>query len=119
MSRKRKERLKSVLCEDARGLCDKDTTNLEFLFSEKLVESLREAKETFKVSRSMVKDNSSTPSFNKMLDSRTGYKCSSDNSDYNRGSSLSSLNIQGQAKTTKDGQATNTPRRCFTNIRRL
>ena len=67
MSRKRKEGLKSVLCEDARGLCEKDTTNLEFLCSEKLVESLREAKETFKVSKSMVKDNSSTPSFNKRL----------------------------------------------------
>ena len=110
MSRKRKERLKSVLCEDARGLCEKDTTNLEFLLSEKLVESLREAKESFKVSKVMVKDNSSTPRFNKRLDSRTGSKCSSDNNDYNRGSSLSSLNIQGQKKNSnKDGQATNTP----------
>ena len=47
----RKERLKPVLNEDIRGLCDKDTTSSEYLSGENLVESMREAKENNRISK--------------------------------------------------------------------
>lgn len=37
--------------KDVQGLCEKDTTNSEFLFAENLVESTSEAKETSKMSK--------------------------------------------------------------------
>ena len=45
-----KERLKPVLNEDIRGLCDKDTTLSEYLFGKNLVGSMREAKENYRIS---------------------------------------------------------------------
>ena len=54
MSNERKERLKPVLNEDIRSLCDKDTTSSEYLFGEILVESMREAKENYRISNSLI-----------------------------------------------------------------
>ena len=45
-----KERLKPVLNEDIRGLCDKDTTLSEYLFGKNLVGSMRKAKENYRIS---------------------------------------------------------------------
>ena len=51
-------------------ICEKDTTNSEFLFGENLVESMKHAKETSKMSKSSVKDNSSSARLNKRPYSR-------------------------------------------------
>ena len=59
ISNERKERLKPVLNEDIRGLCDKDTTSSEYLFGENLVESMREAKENYRISNSIINTTSS------------------------------------------------------------
>ena len=40
-----KKRLKPVLNEDIRTLCDKETSNSKYLFEENLLESMKEAKE--------------------------------------------------------------------------
>ena len=48
ISNERKERLKPILNENIRGLCDKDTT-LEYLFGGNLVKSVREAKENHSI----------------------------------------------------------------------
>ena len=49
ISNERKERLKPVLNEDIRGLCNKETIS-EYLFGENLVESMRETKENYRIS---------------------------------------------------------------------
>ena len=54
ISNEQKERLKPVLNEDIRDHCDKDTTSLEYLFGENLVESMREAKEYYRISNSII-----------------------------------------------------------------
>ena len=40
-----KESLKPVLKEDIRTLCDKETSDLKYVFGENLLESIKEAKE--------------------------------------------------------------------------
>ena len=59
ISNERKERLKPVLNKDIRGLCDKDTTSSEYLFGENLVESMRETKENYRISNSIINTTSS------------------------------------------------------------
>ena len=58
ISNERKERLKPVLIEDIRGLCNKETTS-EYLFGENLVESMRETKENYRISNSIINTTSS------------------------------------------------------------
>ena len=58
ISNERKERLKPVLNEDIRGLCNKETTS-EYLFGENLVESMRETKENYRISNSIINTTSS------------------------------------------------------------
>ena len=60
----RKERLKPVLNEDIRTLCDKETSDLKYLFGENLLESMKEAKESFRISNGPV--NNSTTKFQKV-----------------------------------------------------
>lgn len=64
MSEGDKKLLKLVLYVDARRPCEKDTMNSEFLFGENLVESMSVAKETFKISKSILIDSSSKSGFN-------------------------------------------------------
>ena len=54
-----REYLKPVLNEDIRGLYDKDTTSSEYLFGKNLVESMREAKENYRISNSIINTTSS------------------------------------------------------------
>ena len=49
-----KERLKPVLNEDIRTLCDKETSDSKYLFGENLLESMKKAKESFRISNSLV-----------------------------------------------------------------
>ena len=64
ISAERKERLKPVLNEDIRTLCDKETSDSKYLFGENLLESMKEAKESFRISNSLV--NNSTSIFQKV-----------------------------------------------------
>ena len=64
MSEGDKKLLKLVLYVDVRRPCEKDTMNSEFLFRENLVESMSVAKETFKISKSILIDSSSKSGFN-------------------------------------------------------
>ena len=59
ISNERKERLKPVLKDDIRDLCNKDTTSSEYLFGENLVESMRQAKENYRISNSIINTTSS------------------------------------------------------------
>ena len=59
ISNERKERLKPVLKDDIRDLCNKDTTSSEYLFGENLVESIREANENYRISNSIINTTSS------------------------------------------------------------
>ena len=54
ISAERKERLKPVLNEDIRTLCDKETSDSKYLFGENLLESMKEAKESFRISNSLL-----------------------------------------------------------------
>ena len=54
ISTERKERLKPVLNEDIRTLCNKETSDSKYLFGENLLESMKEAKESFRISNSLV-----------------------------------------------------------------
>ena len=64
ISAERKECLKPVLNEDIRTLCDKETSDLKYLFGENLLESMKEAKESFRISNILV--NNSTNKFKKV-----------------------------------------------------
>ena len=64
MSEGDKKLLKLVLYVDVRRPCEKDTMNSKFLFGENLVESMSVAKETFKISKSILIDSSSKSGFN-------------------------------------------------------
>ena len=59
ISAERKERLKPVLNEDIRTLCDKETSDSKYLFGENLLESMKEAKESFRISNSLVNNYTS------------------------------------------------------------
>ena len=64
MSEGDKKLLKLVLYVDVRRPCEKGTMNSEFLFGENLVESMSVAKETLKISKSILIDSSSKSGFN-------------------------------------------------------
>ena len=59
ISAERKERLKPVLNEDIKTLCDKETSDSKYLFGENLLESMKEAKESFRISNSLVNNYTS------------------------------------------------------------
>ena len=59
ISAERKKRLKSVLNEDIRTLCDKETSVSKYLFGENLLESMKETKESFRILNRLV-NNSTT-----------------------------------------------------------
>ena len=54
ISTEREECLKPILNEDIRTLCDKESTDLKYLFGENLLESMEEAKESFRISNNLV-----------------------------------------------------------------
>ena len=64
ISAERKERLKPFLKEDIRTLCNKETSESKYLFGENLLESMKEAKESFRMSNSLV--NNSIPKLQKV-----------------------------------------------------
>ena len=64
ISAERKELLKPVLNEDIRTLCDKETSDSKYLFGENLLESMKEAKEFFRISNCLV--NNSMTKFQKV-----------------------------------------------------
>ena len=64
ISAERKERLKPVLNEDIRTLCDKETSDSKYLFGENLLESMKEPKESFRISNSLA--NNYTPKLQKV-----------------------------------------------------
>ena len=49
ISSEHKECLKSVLNEDIKTLCDKETSDSKYLSGENLLESMKEAKESFRI----------------------------------------------------------------------
>ena len=59
ISAERKEHLQPVLNEDIRTLCDKETSDSKYIFGENLLESMKEAKESFRISNSLVKNSTS------------------------------------------------------------
>ena len=61
ISAERKERLKPFLNEDIRTLWDKETSDSKYIFGENLLKSMKEAKESFRISHSLV--NNSTNKF--------------------------------------------------------
>ena len=64
ISAERKERLKPILNKGIRTLCDKETSDSKYLFGENLLESMKEAKEYFRISNCLV--NNSTTKFQKV-----------------------------------------------------
>ena len=66
ISAEQKERLKPVLSEDIRTLWDKETSDSKYLFGENLLESMKEAKEWFRISNSLQIVNNSTKKFQKV-----------------------------------------------------
>ena len=93
-----KERLKPVLNEDIRTLCDKETSDSKYLFEENLLESMKEAKESFKISDSLV--NNSTTKFQK-FSYQSGSKFSfgyTNNDAGDRFSASHSLNYQSRKR---------------------
>ena len=64
ISAERKEHLKPILNKDIRTLCDKETSDSKYLFGENLLESMKEAKEYFRISNCLV--NNSTTKFQKV-----------------------------------------------------
>ena len=93
-----KERLKPVLNEDIRTLCDKETSDSKYLFGENLLESMKEAKESFRISNSLV--NNSTTKFKK-VSYHSGSKHSFGYTNSGAGARFSashSLNFQGRKR---------------------
>ena len=64
ISAERKERLNPVLNEDIRRLCDKETSDSKYLLGENLLESMKEAKESFRILNS--RGSNSTTKFQKV-----------------------------------------------------
>ena len=101
ISNEQKKRLKPVLNEDFRGLCDKETTSSEYLFGENLVESMREAKENYRISNAVINTTSNFGGKHRKTshNSRIGSKRSFDHGESSaRGSAGYSLNFQGRKK---------------------
>ena len=100
LSAERRDRLKPALNEEVRSLCDLGPTQSEYLFVEKMNESLKLAKENYKLSQNLV----STKSRNKVAGPssiRAGFKRRPDHEAGNSFSSRThqSLNYQGRKKT--------------------
>ena len=98
ISAERKERLNPVLNEDIRTLCDKETSDSKYLFGENLLESMKEAKESFRISNSLV--NNSTSKFQK-VSYQSGSKRSFGYTNSGAGARFSashSLNFQGRKR---------------------
>ena len=98
ISAERKKLLTPALNKDIRTLCDKETLDSKYLFGKNLLESMKEAKETFRISNSPV--NNSTTKFQKVSyqsDSKRffGYKNSGGGA---RFSASHCLNFQGRKK---------------------
>ena len=53
ISVERKEGLNPVFNENIRTLCDKETSDSKYIFGENLLESMKEAKESFRISNSL------------------------------------------------------------------
>ena len=99
LSAEKRDRLKLALNEEIRSLCDLEPTSSEYLFEENMNESLKLAKENYKLSRNLV----STKSRNIVAgpSSRAGFKRRPDHEAGNSFSSRTqqSLNYQGRKKT--------------------
>ena len=61
ISAERKKRLTPVLNEDIRTLCEKKTSDSKYLFGGNLLETMKEAKKSFRISNNLV--NNSTTKF--------------------------------------------------------
>ena len=64
ISAERKERLNPILNEDIRTLCDKEALDSKYLLGENLLESMKEAKESFRILNS--RGSNSTTKFQKV-----------------------------------------------------
>ena len=98
ISAERKERLKRVLNKDIRTLCDKETSDSKYLFGENLLESMKEAKESFRISDGIV--NNYTPKLQKVSyqsDSKRSFRYTNGSAGV-RFSASHSLNFQGHKK---------------------
>ena len=98
ISEERKERLKPVLNEVIRTLCDKETSDSKYLFGENLLENMKEAKESFRISNSLV--NNPTTKFQK-VSYQSGSKRSfgyTNSGAGARSSASHSLNFQGSKR---------------------
>ena len=95
----RRDHLKLALNEEVRSLCDLEPTSSEYLFGENMNESLKLAKENYKLSQNLV----STKSRNKAAgpSSRTGFKRRPDHEAGNSFCSRTqqSFSYQGRKKT--------------------
>ena len=98
LSAERRDCLKPALNEDVRRLCDLEPTSSEYFFGENMNESLKLAKENYKLPQNLV----STKSRNKATgpSSRTGFKRRPDHEAGNSFCSRTqqSLNYQGRKK---------------------
>ena len=64
LSAERKERLKPVSNEGIKKICDKKTSDSKYIFGENVLENMKEAKDSFRISNSLV--NKSTTYFQKL-----------------------------------------------------
>ena len=118
ISNERKERLKPVLNEDIRDLCNKDTTSSEYLFRENLVENMREAKENYRISTSIINTTSSFGGKHHKIshNNRIGSKRSFGHGESStRGSAGYSLNFQGRKKNHQHQRASHSSYSRFTS----
>ena len=104
ISTERKEKLRPALNEDIRSICDNDYTTSDYLFGDNISESIKIAKENFRLKQNLTHNKISSNSKQKTSSSsyRTGHK--QHRSDrYDTGASASysskaSLNSQGRKK---------------------
>ena len=95
ISAERRERLKPALNEDIRTLCDKETSDSKYLFGENLMESMKEAKESFRISNSLV--NNYTPKLSYQSGSKRSFGYANGGAG-TRFSASHSLNFQGRKR---------------------
>ena len=98
ISAERKEHQKRVLNKDIRTLCNKETSHSKNLLGENLMESMKKAKESLRISNSLV--NNSTIKFQK-VSSQSGSKHSFGYTNSGAGARFSAshfLNFQGRKR---------------------
>ena len=109
ISTERKDKLKPALNEDLRSLCDNDHTTSDYLFAENISESLKLAKENYKLAQNQA-NSKSTPRHKLSGSScRAGYKRRYDveaPSSYSSRTSTS-LNYQGRKKAFSSSKPRN------------